>query len=311
VKDVSEVESDALWVIFTMDCLPAGDVGEIRGPGRWDEAERSARSFADALAAQGFTGTFFVEPSTLKRFKGLTGELAEGGHEIGLLCHPQLCGYRSYLGSYSYDRQREIVGTVRKTWEDVLGTETGTFRSGFFSANDYTYHVLCMEGFRQGSCSLPGRMDGEQCSMWYGSYPFPHHTDPLDRTIPGTMEFLEVPVTSDFEAASYLSYETYTPPHMRIEAPDLHDYARNLAVRQIGRMAEDGVTARALNLVTSNVVGWGQKDDPHADRLQNVCEMLREVSDASGLVLRNESLQVLHDEFDDAVRPDWTAEEAG
>jgi hypothetical protein len=147
--------------------------------------------------------------------------------------------------------------------------------------------------------------------MWYGSYPFPHHTDPLDRTLPGTMEFLEVPVTSDFEAASYLSYETYTPPHMRIEAPDLHDYARDLAVRQIGRMAEDRAPARALGLVTSNVVGWGEADDPHAEKLHNVCEVIREAAAAGGMRLASQTLAEFHDMLDEAWRAEWSPEEAG
>jgi hypothetical protein len=307
---LSELGPDELWVVFTMDCLPAGTGGEVRCPERWDKAAHSALKFGEALARENLTGTFFLETSAAGRFRNAAAELAAAGHEVALLCHPQLVGYRSYLGSYSFDRQREIVGAARKGWEDALGEATSTFRPGFFSANDYTYHVLCMEGFRQGSCSLPGRMDNEQCSMWYGSYPFPHHTDPLDRTLPGTMEFFEVPVTSDFEAASYLSYETYTPPHMRIEAPDLHDYVRGLAVRQVGRMAEEEARARALTLVTSNLVGWGEPDDPHVDRLHNVCEMLREVAADGGLTLQNRPLEKTHDMFDDAWRAEWSAEEA-
>jgi hypothetical protein len=299
---------EKLHVVFSMDCLPAGGRGEVRGPARWDEAAFGMTAFAEAIQAEGFSATFFICPTALGRVASAVGDLRAAGAELGLLCHPQLLNFQSFLGSYSYDRQREIVGTAKSIWEDALGEPARTFRAGFFSANDYTYHVLCMEGFGQGSCSLPGRMDGEQCSMWFGSYPFAHHTDPLDRTQQGTMEFYEVPVTSDFEAATYLSYETYTPPHLRIEEPDVHDYARKLMARQVGRMREEEVPVRTVTFVTSNVVGWGRPDDPHTERLHNLCVMLRELGDDLNLDVQPASLDGVHQLEDEAVGARWDAE---
>jgi hypothetical protein len=287
-------EEKELNVVFSMDCLPAGGKREVHGPGRWDDAEAAPLAFARVLGELEFKATFFIAPSALERLAGPVGELACGGCELGLLCHPQLSGYQACLGSYSYEVQREIVGFSRAQWEDRLGTSPSCFRSGFFSANDYTYHVLCMEGFRQGSCSLPGRLDHDQCSVWLRGYPFPHHTDPLDRAAAGTMEFFEVPVTSDFEAAAYMSYETYTPPHLRIEEPDVHEDARDLAQRHLARMGEDGIVVKVLHFVTSNLIGWHQADDPHAERLQNLCTMVREVARQAGLRLRWRSLEALH-----------------
>ncbi len=287
-------EGSILNVVFTMDVLPAISEGDVRGPRRWDEAERAVRAFAETLTGEGLTATFFIAPEAAGRLADAARAVAAEGCEVGVLCHPQLSGYQACLGSYSYDRQREIVGLGRKVWQDALAEEPAAFRAGFFSANDYTFHVLCMEGYRQGSCSLPGRMDNAQCSLWFPSYPFPHHTDPLDRSAPGTMEFYEVPVTSDFEAATQISYETYTPPYLRVEEPDVHSYARDLVERQLGRMAEDQVDVRAVTLVTSNVVTWGGDDDPHVERLQNLCAMLREVADQHSLTLRPTTLAALH-----------------
>jgi hypothetical protein len=295
---LADQEPETLFVAFTMDCLPADGRGEVRGAARWDEAERSVRAFAEALAGESLGGTFFVVPEALGRLRGAVEALCAGGFEMAMLCHPQLAGYQSYLGSYSYDRQREIVSLAKATWEQRMGEAALTFRPGFFSANDYTFHVLCMEGFRQGSCSLPGRMDNEQCSMWFGSYPFVRHTDPLDRTAKGTMEFFELPVTSDSEAASFLSHGTYTPPHLRIEEPDVHAYARSLIERQIDRMTEEGVPLRFISFVTSNLVGWGKEDDPHVERLRNLCTMLREVAEERALSLRWAPLAELHERAD-------------
>jgi hypothetical protein len=275
---VPDEDKRALHAVFTMDVLPAGGSEEVSGPERWDDAERAVGAFAEVLAEEGFDPCYFVAPEALKR-------LADTVRDV-------------YLGSYSFDRQREIIELAGKTWADALGEAPESFRPGFFSANDYTFHVLCMEGYHQGSCSLPGRMDNDQCSLWFPSYPFPHHTDPLDRTVPGTMEFYEVPVTSDFEAATHISYETYTPPYLRIEQTDLHDYARDLVKRQLDRMQEDQVEVRAVTFVTSNIVGWGRADDPHVEKLENLCAMLREVAEERGMDLRPATLESLHEEAD-------------
>ncbi len=291
-------EQDVLSVIFSMDCLPAGGATDVPGPARWDQAGESPHAFAGALDELGFRATFFVAPEALPRLGGRMEELSEAGCELGLLCHPQLGGYQSYLGSYSYDRQREIIRVGRRSWEDSLGQEPRAFRPGFFSANDYTFHAACMEAFRQGSCSLPGRMDNDQCSMWFEAYPFPHHTDPLDRLSAGTMEFYEVPVTSDFEAAASISYETYTPPHLRIEEPDLHAYAQPLMARWLDWMDEEATEVKVLHLVTSNVVNWAQQEDPHVERLRNLCQALREAAQQWELSVQWSSLEALHQRAD-------------
>ncbi len=294
-----------LYVVFSMDCLPAVGGGEVEGPSRWDEAESRPAAFAEALAEAGLKGTFFFAPEALGRMAETAAELGSGSDELGLLCHPRLSGYQACLGSYGYDRQREIIGLARKTWESRLGKPPRTFRGGFFSANDYTFHAVCMEGFRQGSCSLPGRRDEDQCSTWSETYPFPHHTDPLDRTAAGSMEFYEVPVSSDFEAGTYTAYETYTPPHLRIEEPDIHAYAEDLVERQLDRMAEDQVDLRTIHFVTSNLVGWGEEEDPHVERLGNLCTMLQGVAEQREIEIEPVCLEDLHRRADELAGLEW------
>ncbi|MHC4481289.1 MAG: polysaccharide deacetylase family protein [Planctomycetota bacterium] len=300
---------NTVHVVFTMDCLPAGGTQDVRCPERWDLAAASAEAFAQATVDQGYGATFFVAPEALRRLASEMARIQSAGCELAVLCHPQLSNYQSYLGFYSFDRQREIVRIAKDAWEDALAQGAETFRAGFFSANDYTFHALCMEGFHQGSCSLPGRMDNEQCSMWYGSYPFAHHTDPLDRTQRGSMEFFEVPVTSDSEAAAYMSCGTYTPPHLRIEEPDLHGYARDLVVQQLRRMDRGEAALRTLSFVTSNLIGWGQEDDPHTERLRNLCTMLREVADEQDVTLCWNPLSRLHAVCDERLDPERSLED--
>jgi len=267
-----------LHVVFTMDCVPPYGPPAVPGPENWDAAEASIRSFAGALAEEGMVGTFFLEPLCIKVLKGMALELREAGMELGLLCHPQLLDYQSYLGCYGFDRQREIVRLAVKVWEDRMGESVETFRPGFFSANDYTYQVVCMEGFRQGSCSLPGRIDLEQCSLWDKAAPFPHHTDPLDRKNSGTMEFFEVPLTSDYEAREELHTEMFTPPHLRLDDPSLYDHAERLMRRWLDAMSKEEAVVHTLVFVTHNTIGWGSPEDPHRERLGNIVAMLKRIA---------------------------------
>lgn len=115
------------------------------------------------------------------------------------------------------------------------------------------------------------------------------------------MEFLEVPVTSDFEAASFLTGETYTPPHLRIEEPDFHEYAGDLIYRQLERMQEDQVDIKVIHFVTSNVVAWHRDEDPHCARLKHISAMLDDIADEEGLQVRWVSLETLHEELDEAL----------
>ena len=101
--------SNLLQVVFTMDCAPPQGPQAVPGPDSWEAAAEAMASFAGGLAEVGMTGTFVLTPLCLKRLEGLAEELLAGGIELGLLCHPQLSGYQTYLGSYSFERQREIV----------------------------------------------------------------------------------------------------------------------------------------------------------------------------------------------------------
>jgi hypothetical protein len=285
-----------------MDCLPPLGHDDVPGPPDQQWAERAPRAFVHTLADQGLGATLFVAPPAARRMKGVFRDAADAGCELGLLCHPQLEGHQTWLGSYSFERQRAVVAESRQAWQDHMDERPRSFRPGFFSANDHTYHVLVMEGFTQGSCSLPARMDNDQCSMWLTACPYAHHTDPLDRLPAGSMEFLEFPVCSDYASVSSLTTSSYTPPHMRIEDPSLHDYARELIERHLENMEEAGLPLQVITLVTSNVVGWGADDDPHVERLQNLCELIRSIAEARGRSLDWRILAELHDLWDDEIR---------
>jgi hypothetical protein len=296
---MSATDAEPLYVVFTMDCVPPDGPAAVPGPRNWQKAERAMARFAEGLAGESLRGTFFIAPEALGRLRKTASELRAAEMELGLLCHPQLVNYQSYLGSYSYDRQQEIIRLGKAVWQDKLGEEGVCFRPGFFSANDYTFQILCMEGFSQGSCSLPGRVDPEQFSLWRESYPFAHHADPLDRKLKGTMEFYEVPATSDFEAQEAdPDAETFTPPHLRIEDPDVTQEARSIINKQLNRMLGQKADVKSIVFVTHNSVGWGQKEDPHLERLHNLASLLRSIADRRKMRLVPATLAMLHEQAD-------------
>ncbi len=299
---MEQTQGRPFHLLFTIDCVPPGGPESVPGPASWDDAERAMLSFTEGLCALQLKGTFFVAPQCLKRLERTLSDLKAAGMELALLCHPQLSNYQSYLGSYSFDRQREIVRLDLSVWQDQMGEPTDNFRAGFFSANDYTFQVLCLEGFRQGSCSLPGRIDTDQCSLWQKAHPFAHHTDPLDRRIPGTMEFFETPVSSNFEARGDALAEMFTPPHLRIEDPCINEHAAGLIAQCLDRMESEGVSVRTLVFVTHNTVGWGRPEDPHLERLRNLVRLTHHAAAARGLQVVPATLQSVH-QYADSVWP--------
>lgn len=287
-------KQDKLHVLFTMDCIPPEGPDEVMGPDTWDAAKSSIHCFSEHLQQFGMQGTFFVEPSSFPQMENDVDNLVTNNMETGILCHPQLHEYQSYLGSYSFDRQREIIHLITQIWENARSEHPHTFRPGFFSANDYTFQVLCMEGYLQSSCSLPARVDLDQCCDWNRAFPFAHHADPLDRKLAGTMELFEVPVSSDFEAHPKPGIEMYTPPHLRIESACINEHAEDLINNTLERMEEEGTPVRSLTFVTHNAVGWGASEDPHCERLSNLIQLVKESCEKHDLVMTPSTITDLH-----------------
>jgi hypothetical protein len=285
-----------LGVLFTMDCLPPGASCDcVRCPEDRVEAEHAVAAFSEALAQEQLSATLFVAPQALPFLDETTRRCRDAGAELGLLCHPQLAGYQTWLGSYSFERQREILRTMRAAWQKQIGTAPEALRPGFYSANDHTFHAACMERFRHGSCSLPGRVDNEQHSVWQHAPQDPHHTDPLDRSSAGSMEFFEFPVAADTDSAASLEAGTYTPRHLRIEAPDLNAWAEPFIASHVDGMISRGVPVPTVTFVTSNLAPWGCDVDPHVERLQNLCALLRRIAEERDMTLAGPGMGALHD----------------
>lgn len=288
-----------LHLVFTMNCLPPGDHADIPGPRSWEEAREATRNCARTLSDLSLAGTFFVETEAAAELVETVREYGGRQAETGLLCHPQLHGYQNCLGSYRMDRQREIINLVATGWENRVGRRPAAFRPGFFSANDYTYQVLCLEGFTEGSCSLPGKVDLDRCTRWDNTFPFPHHTDPLDRRASGTMEFFEVPVSSDFEATGQTDSEMFIPHYLRIEQGSATEQETQLVRSLLERMEQEKMRVRVLTFVTSNRSGWDEHQNALAKRVEKLVKITENAAREYDLEVSSTTLADIHAHADE------------
>ena len=301
-QPVSGHGTNALYLVFTMNCLPARPRGSVPGPRSWDTATGCMLEFASALDSQDLKSTFFVVPEAGKQLQDPVEQVRGHGMEAGLLCHPPIAGYRCWLGAYPYDAQREIVELARKVWQQKLGIEVKSFRPGFFSANDYTFQILLMEGFNQGSCSLPGKVSEDHSCSWDGSFPLARHTDPLDKNLRGTMEFYEVPVTSDFDAdrGDENGGKDFIPTHLCLDAPDVSERATRLARKHLERMEEEGPEVRTLTFHARNFPREGEEEPDYGQIIENTMQGVRPVAEEYEVTLRSATLAEVHREADRA-----------
>ncbi len=226
-----------LSVMFTMDCEPAkidvtayGSMMSASGPDDYQESERSIRAYVATVKQAGFSTTLFAHPEVAAAHSQLLLELQDEGACLGLHVHPyKLKGgrYQHDLGAYSGPAQRQILREASDVWEEALGQKATYFRAGYFSANDFTFGVLKELGFKGGSLSIPGRILPEHCSVWAGADPYPHRAHLGFRQLRGDSDFIEIPVSMDFErptnrgAANEQGYEWLYIPAERYEHPEI------------------------------------------------------------------------------------------
>ena len=295
-RAVSSPGGDTLYLVFTMDCLPARPRGSIPGPESWDTATGCMLELASALSSRDLKATFFVVPEAGRQLQDPVEQVREHGMEAGLLCHPPIAGYRRWLGAYPYDAQREIVSLARKVWQQKLGIDVESFRPGYFSGNDYTFQILLMEGFNQGSCSLPGRVNEDESCSWDDADPLARHTDPLDKNLRGTMEFYEVPVTSDFEATADddEADNEFTPPHLALEDASVVDRAPGIARKHLERMEHEGPEVRTLTFHARNFPDRVEDEPDYGKLIDGLMNSLRPLAEEHELEMKSATLAEIH-----------------
>jgi len=293
-----------VYLVVTFDCRTAGTEPASESPATDAAARQSFRAFCELAQTLSLKPTVF---STAKFARAGASELLEAeqrGCELGVLCQPQAEGYTNYLGGYGYDQQREVIGIARDNWEKATGRKSACFRPGQFSANDFTFSLAVFEGFTHGSCSIPQRIHVQYKSVWVDAVSGAHHTDPLERSGKGTLEFLEVPVTSDFTRSNWMGSEFYTPSYLDINGETPENQFPTLIRQHLGLFEEDPPDLPTLVVYGSNSADFRRKEP--GDRLKSILEWAHKlVEGEKGMELVRASIGDVH-EAADATYPGAT-----
>ena len=281
-------------VLFTMDCEPAAtDVTAYAlsmsssGPADYEESERSIRGHVATLKTHGFPLTLFVHPEVAVAHRELLLELQDDGACLGLHLHPyklKSTDYRYDLGAYTACEQRDILGKATEAWERALGQHPLYFRAGYFSASDATFGVLHELGFRGGSLSNPGRVLPEHCSVWAGAPAYPHRAHLGFRLIDGDSDFVEIPVSVDFQRpihrgdAGEMGYEwPYIPSKTYDHAQVIADIVERIKSDSLARISHQVSSRECVGCARSRASRSAGDADVLVRRTANRGHRAREV----------------------------------
>lgn len=259
-----------LAVLFTMDCLPPARKRRANPhPRTWEVSARNIDAFCAGLIGAGHRPTLFAALSVIANHTPLFEEYASAGAEIGLLLDPSELrgGLRHHLGHYREDDQLEIVRVSVHRFSELLGSRPRSVRTMEFSASDETFGVLRQGGFLQGSVSEPGLHVRHLQAMWDGAVPDPHLAHAGDRLRAGSLEFLEVPITTD--AGQTMGG---VPPELNLDAGEFEKWHRPLAEGQLERMDREHVGFRALCWLARSGMPYGDADAACTKALHDAIE---------------------------------------
>jgi len=285
------------------------DVERIRslcpmgGPETWESGEEAVRSYCGTLSEHGLRATLFVVPDTATKQGDILQEVAgQTGAELGMHFHPQYWRdrYKSaddheFLGGYSGEQQYELLSEALSQVTEGLRRQPKAFRGGNFSANDETFEVLVRLGFTHGSVSQPGRTVAKVRAVWPGACPDVHRAHRAFRFLPGDLDFIEVPATSDRERT-----DNWTGVgDVRFEAATPEQIAN--AVRQeVTRQIEEGAPVKHVCLFTHNFVSYwseGGTGESKHDILVGAIERIHEIAEELGLEVRGATIADVRSAF--------------
>jgi hypothetical protein len=261
-----------LYVLFTMDCHPAGMRTAPDGPRTWEQSIRSIDGYCTRLLNAGYAVTLFLSPHCAAVHEPFVEELAGRGVELGLFVQPASLeggSWRGYLGQFDRETQHAIIMLAMEGFQDVVGSRPLSVRSSMFSANDATFGVLTEHGFRRGSLSSPGRRIAKQGADWTGAERDPHYADGASRLRNGDLPFLEIPVTTDANRV-----RGGVAADLGLENGTVESWHRPLIEAQLARMESQQVPFKALCFFTRNWFSFNTPGDALATTLDQLIAYL-------------------------------------
>jgi peptidoglycan/xylan/chitin deacetylase (PgdA/CDA1 family) len=287
------MRDNTVHVAFTMDCEAIAEFSHSGGPATWELGERAIRGFCDTLVAAGFAPTLFVVPRCAERLAASLREAEAAGAELGLHLHTLDEGWHEHLGGLDADEQCRALRGASDRWEQALGRTPCAFRGGNVSANDATFPTLATLGFTHGSVSVPGRNFPEVRSSWVGAPMDIHRAHRANRLLAGDIEFVEVPVTVDWES---ILWGGRTPLELRIEMVDAR--AHGFTVRKnLDRMLADQVPIRTLAPLTHNIFDFTDRAEFRRQVLDGLIDEIHRAAGDRGLQVVGSRLDTLREVF--------------
>lgn len=295
-------------VVVTMDCEPTTQTTHptATGPHDWDLGQRSCEGYARIASEFGFPVTYFIHPEAAiaqaDMFKRLRGQ----GACLGLHMHPWKYSmwrhngerFMAHYGGLIEEEQRELLKESAALWEEALEQRATLFRPGTFSANDAIFKVLAELGFKGGSCSVPGRMMPEMRAIWTGAHPDPHRTSPVLRQLVGPLDFVNVPVSTDFSTLLEGRLGRRLHPDLRPDIDWETQYgvsyptiARNL----VEQLMERNPAVPTICFITHNHYDFEDSQDPATRRLRQSLEALQQACAAAGVAAKPATIDSVAD----------------
>lgn len=254
-------------VCWTMDCESSRP--EINNP---DLGRNAVRGFVNILNELRWKATLFAIPEEATPLGKTLEDAAAHGHELGLHLHPQAGGEScDYLGAFSFDKQAQIMRQGLARFRTQLGVEPVSCRPGYCSANDATFHVMAQCGIRQASASIPGRVMTGLVSNWAGAPLFAHYTHPHNRLLIGSMDFVEIPISVDWES---MIWGGRHPQDLRIEYTDAKNHSY-LIQKIMQRQVLENLPFLALVVLTHNLFRYEDRANFRRETMLGMTETIR------------------------------------
>jgi len=268
-------------ITFTMDCENLNHLSGVGGVTDWAFSERSIRGFISTLNKHGHKATLFLCPETAEAHSTWLHEIEADGHELGFHFHPDsfrdgMARGLGQLGQYVGDEQRVMLTEGVDVWSQALGVAPQCFRPGCLSANDETYPILVDLGFTHGSVSSPGRNEPILCAIWQPPLLDVHWANAAQRSLPGNLSFVDVPLSVDWETRFPHRFGWDLPQELMIERGDVATLG-GIVSKHVKRAAAPD-THVAICVATHNVWDYAAPQDKKSQILSGLIETLTETA---------------------------------
>jgi len=298
-----EENKQEIFFAFNMDCERIKTESWMNdGCPSWEISEKAIRGMAQVFEDKGIIAEFCPTSDVAKKHSELFLEMKKRGHGLGLQFHADSfkdLSYRKHLGFYNYKEQKDMLAIAKKDWEDALGMECTLFRTGYNTANDYTFPVLEELGFKSVSSGSPGDYDEKIGRRWIGLYPFPHHCSSKSRLICGELQLYNL-LTPSIDHEKYKWKQKNNRRRLRLVVDELfpEETYREIVESSIDTQFLVNQPVKIVQVATHNTFDYLDENIPQRKTMEFLIDCTRDVCKQKGLNFVPATLDQIHQEAD-------------